>query len=179
VATLSRRNKAFAENRFQDGLQMMPKLKAMIVGCVDPRVDPTLVLGLELGDAVVIRNIAGRITSATLQSIAMLRLVAEAEGATPGAGWNLIVLHHTDRGIRRLTGYPDLLAEHLRIDKAEFDASSVNDPHATVAADVDALKANPFLPAELIVAGLVYDVSTGLIEQVVAPAPLRDTEPAA
>ena len=64
VATLSHRNQAFAENRFQDGLEMMPTLKTMIVGSVDPRDDPTLVLGLELGEAVVIRNIAGRITPA-------------------------------------------------------------------------------------------------------------------
>jgi carbonic anhydrase len=146
---------------------------------VDPRVDPTLVLGLELGDAVVIRNIGGRITPATLQSIAMLRLIAEAGGAAPGAGWNLIVIQHTDCGIRHLAGYPDLLAEYLGIDRAEFDASSLTDPHATVAADVAALKTNPFLPAELIVSGLVYDVSTGLIEQVVGPAPVREAEPAA
>jgi carbonic anhydrase len=179
VATLNRRNRTFAENRFESDLGMMPKLRTMIVGCVDPRVDPTLVLGLELGDAVVIRNIGGRITPATLQSIAMLRLIADAEGGAPGAGWNLIVVHHTDCGIRHLTGYPDLLAEHLGIDRAEFDASSVIDPHATVAADVAALKANTFLPAELIVSGLVYDVSTGLIEQVVAPAPVREAEPAA
>lgn len=178
IETLSRRNREFAATRFEDGLQMMPKLKTIVIGCVDPRVDPTLVLGLELGDAVVIRNIAGRITPATLQSIVMLRLIAEAESGTPGPGWNLIVVHHTDCGINHLTDHPDLLAEHLGVDKSDFDAASVTDPYATVAADVVALKANPFLPSELTVSGLVYDVSTGLIKQVVAPVPVRDAEPA-
>lgn len=177
IETLSRRNREFAATRFEDGLPMMPKLKTIVIGCVDPRVDPTLVLGLELGEAVVIRNIAGRITPATLQSIVMLRLIAEAESGTPGPGWNLIVVHHTDCGINRLTDHADLLAEHLGVDKSDFDAASVADPYATVAADVAALKANPFLPAELTVSGLVYDVSTGLIKQVVGPAPVREAEP--
>jgi carbonic anhydrase len=173
IDTLTRRNREFAATRFEDGLQMMPKLKTIVIGCVDPRVDPTLVLGLELGEAVVIRNIAGRVTPAALQSIVMLRLIAEAESGTPGPGWNLIVVHHTDCGIN----HPDLLAEHLGVDKRDFDATSVTDPYATVAADVAALKANPFLPGELTVSGLVYDVSTGLIERVVAPAPVRAAEP--
>jgi carbonic anhydrase len=174
IETLTERNAQFAAHRFRVGLEMMPSLKTMIIGCADPRVDPANVLGLEPGDAVVIRNIAGRITPATLQAMLMLRLVAAADpGGPPGPGWNLIVLHHTDCGINRLTGFPDLLAEHFGVDKAELDSQHVTDPRASVAADVAALKANPFLPAELVVSGLVYDVETGLIEQIVGPEQLR------
>jgi carbonic anhydrase len=175
IETLRERNTHFAAHQFTGGLAMMPNLKTMIVGCVDPRVDPADVLGLELGDAVVIRNIGGRITPATVQAMAMLRLVAAAvAGGEPGPGWNLIVLHHTDCGINHLTGYPDLLAEHFGVDKAELDSKHVTDPWASVTTDVAALKANPFLPAEFIVSGLVYDVETGLIEQVVGPELLRN-----
>ncbi|MDT4927044.1 MAG: carbonic anhydrase [Pseudonocardiales bacterium] len=175
IDTLSERNAHFAAHQFNSGLAMMPRLKTMIIGCADPRVDPADVLGLNLGDAVVIRNIGGRITPATLQTMAMLRLVAAADPAgPPGAGWNLIVLHHSDCGINRLIDYPDLLAEHFGIDKADLDSKHTTDPWASVATDVAALKANPFLPAELIVSGLVYDVETGLIEQVVGPEPLRN-----
>jgi carbonic anhydrase len=175
IETLGKRNTRFAAHRFTGGLAMMPNLKTMVIGCADPRVDPAAVLGLELGDAAVIRNIGGRITPATLQTMAMLRLVAAAVlGGPPGPGWNLIVLHHTDCGINHLTGYPDLLAEHFGVDKAELDSKHVTDPWASVTSDVAALKANPFLPAELIVSGLVYDVETGLIEQVVGPELLRN-----
>jgi carbonic anhydrase len=175
IETLTKRNAQFAAHRFRVGLAMMPSLKTMIIGCADPRVDPANVLGLEPGDAVVIRNIGGRTTPATLQTMLMLRLVAAADpGGPPGPGWNLIVLHHTDCGINRLTGFPDLLAEHLGVDKAELDSQHVTDPRASVAADVAALKANPFLPAELVVSGLVYDVETGLIEQIVKPEQLRN-----
>jgi carbonic anhydrase len=174
IDRLTERNTHFAAHQFRAGLVMMPTLKTMIIGCADPRVDPAEVLGLELGEAVVIRNIGGRITPATLQTMLMLRLVAAADPAgPPGPGWNLIVLHHTDCGINRLTGYPELLADHLGVDKAALDSQHVTDPWASVATDVAALKANPFLPAELIVSGLVYDVETGLIEQIVGPEQLR------
>jgi carbonic anhydrase len=174
IETLTERNAQFAAHRFRVGLAMMPSLKTMIIGCADPRVDPAAVLGLKPGEAVVIRNVAGRITPATLQTMLMLRLVAAADpGGPPGPGWNLIVLHHTDCGINRLTGLPDLLAEHFGVDKAELDSQHVTDPRASVAADVAALKANPFLPAELVISGLVYDVETGLIEQIVGPEQLR------
>jgi carbonic anhydrase len=175
IETLHARNKHFAAHQFTGGLAMMPALETMIIGCADPRVDPADVLGLKLGDAAVIRNVGGRITPATLQTMALLRLVAEADpGGPPGPGWLLIVLHHTDCGINRLTGYPDLLAEHFGVDRAELGSKHVTDPWASVASDVAALKANPLLPGELIVSGLVYDVETGLIEQVVGPEPLRN-----
>ena len=174
IETLNERNKHFAAHRFPGKLAMMPALKTMIIGCADPRVDPTDVLGLELGDAAVIRNIGGRVTPATLQAMAMLRLVAAADPAgAPGPGWNLIVLHHTDCGIKRLTSYPDLLAEHFGIASAELDSKHITDPRSSVTTDVATLKANPLLPAELTVSGLVYDVATGLVETVVGPELLR------
>ncbi len=175
IETLHERNKQFAAGEFKRGLAMAPHLRAMIIGCADPRVDPANVLGLELGDAAVIRNVGGRITPATLQTMAMLRLVASAEpGGPPGAGWNLILLHHTDCGINHLTHYPDLLAEHLGVEVADLEHKHITDPWASVRADAALLKANPFLPAEFLVSGLVYDVETGLIEQVVGPELLRD-----
>lgn len=180
MATLHERNRQFATREFAAGLALSPRLRAMVIGCADPRVDPATVLGLQLGDAAVIRNVGGRITPATLQVMAMLRLVASAEaGGPPGEGWNLVLLHHTDCGIRHLTGYPDLLAAHFGVEVAELDQKHITDPWASVKADVAAVKANPFLPARFLVSGLVYDVDTGLVEQVVGPERLRDESEAA
>jgi len=50
--------------------------------------------------------------------MATLRMIAQAEGAAPGPGWNLIVLQHTDCGITRLGGHPELLAATFGIDEA-------------------------------------------------------------
>jgi carbonic anhydrase len=172
IETLADRNRDFATNGFTSQLPMMPKLKTMVIACADPRVDPAHVLGLEPGDAVVIRNVGGRITPATLQTMAMLRLVAGSENAA-GPGWSLIILHHTDCGINHLAGYPDLLAEHFGISADELDSKHITNPHQSVKTDVELIKGNPFLPAEFLVSGLVYDVATGLIEEVCGPEILR------
>jgi carbonic anhydrase len=175
VTTLTARNADFAQHSFVPAASMMPTLETMVIGCADPRVDPAHILGLANGEALVIRNIGGRYTPAALQMLATLRTIAQAEGAAPGPGWNLIVLQHTDCGITRLGGHPDLLAATFGIDEADLPAKAVDDPRAAVAVDVAAIKDNPFLPAEFIVSGLVYDVRTGLIETVVAPSLLRES----
>ncbi len=173
VTTLTARNAGFAQHDFVPGASMMPALRTILIGCVDPRVDPAHVLGLANGEALVIRNVGGRYTPAAFQTMATLRVIAEAEGGAPGPGWNLIVLQHTDCGITRLGGHPDLLAATFGIEEADLPARAVGDPRAAVAVDVAAIKDNPFLPADFIVSGLVYDVRTGLVETVVAPSLLR------
>jgi len=170
---LTRRNAAFAAAAFDAGLTINPSGNLMVIGCVDPRVDPTHVLGLENGEAAVLRNVGGRITPATLQTMAMLGKVgqANAAGRRPG-DWNLVILHHTDCGMTDLAPFRDLLAEYFQIDADGLDAKSVSDPIGSVQVDVEViqqtLRGNDFY-----VSGLVYDVDTGLIETVVAPAPLR------
>jgi carbonic anhydrase len=169
--TLMNRNHDFATHRFTASMSLFPAAKPIIISCVDPRADPAHILGLEFGDALVIRNIGGRITPATLQTIAMLQTVAQVQGATPCKG-NLVIVQHTDCGITRLAGHPDLLANYFGIDQAELPAKAVTDPRAAVAVDVAAFKASP-LPGEWAVSGLVYEVTTGLVEAVVTPAPLQ------
>jgi carbonic anhydrase len=137
------------------------------------RLDPVDIFGLTPGEAAVIRNVGGRITPATLQTMAMLRIVAKTSGGEIGPGWNLIVLHHTDCGINCLVHSPDLLAKYFGVAPAELDALAITDPYKSVVVDVAALKANPLLPGGFLVSGLVYDVATGRIEILVPPALLR------
>ncbi len=173
IETLTERNEVFAASRFSRDLKIMPSMKTMIIGCVDPRVDPADIFGLAPGEAAVIRNVGGRITPATLQIMAMLRVVAKANGGEIGPGWNLIVLHHTDCGITCLTHSPELLAKHFGLAPSDLDKLAIADPYKAVAVDVAALKSNPLLPGGFLVSGLVYDVGTGRIELVVPPALLR------
>lgn len=177
IDTLTARNRRFAASGRYAGPRMMPKLQTIVIGCVDPRVDPAAILGLELGDALVIRNLGGRFLPDTFQTLAALRMIADAEGAAPGPGWNLVVLQHTDCGLTRLGGQPGLLANVFGVEPADLAAKVVNDPVAAVAGDVAAIKANPFLPGAILVSGLVYHVGTGLVDVVVPPAPLRPAEP--
>lgn len=174
IDDLIQRNDAFATDGFNAELKMMPSMKTVVIGCVDPRVDPADVLGLKHGEAAIIRNVGGRINPPTLQNMAIVRSLAAAQGKDIGPGWNLIVLHHTDCGIgpcRHLV--PDLLAKNLGVETEELDSLAIADPYEAVAIDVAKLKANPNLPGGFTVTGLVYDVANGRVKVVVPPALLR------
>ena len=162
-ANLARRNAAFAATRAFDGLPFPANDTLQVLGCVDSRVDPGDVLGLQLGDGVVMRNIGGRITPATLRSWALLGQLSH--GQPPGG--HLVILHHTDCGITRLTDYPEQLAAFFEIPADELESKAVDEPYAAVR--VDAAIARHTLPPSRLVSGLVYDVNTGLIE-IVDPA---------
>ncbi|MFD6444848.1 carbonic anhydrase [Promicromonospora sp. NPDC060204] len=173
IETLLERNEAFATERFLPELAINPAGKLMIISCVDPRVDPTYVLGLEQGESAVIRNVGGRVTPATVKTIAMLGKVGQANnGGAPGVGWNLVVLHHTDCGMTDLAAYPDSLAEYFEVPAEELPGKSISDPYGSVQVDTTFLHHAP-LPPSFSVSGLVYDVDTGKIETVVPSAPLR------
>ena len=148
----------------------LPNVRAVIMGCADMRVDPAQLFGLESGEAVVLRNIGGRITPGLLDELGMLGRIGEVAGKAPGGGgeFHLIVLHHTDCGITRLVNQPAMLASFFGIEEAELDLSTVSDPWASVAQDVAAPRSDDRLPG-IHVAGFVYDVATGHIDDVPAP----------
>ncbi|SAK60725.1 Beta-carbonic anhydrase 1 [Caballeronia temeraria] len=169
------RNAEFAHTAFAPELKMMPSTGTIVIGCVDPRVDPATVLGLKQGEAAVIRNVGGRINKPLLETLAVLRVVAKAAGRPDGAR-NLVLLQHTDCGIIGChTHAPALLAKHLGVEADTLDELAITEPYEAVALDVAALRANKDLPDDLVVSGLVYDVKTGLVKTVVPPAPLRET----
>jgi len=175
------RNKDFAARQSAAGslmpslLRALPNVKATIIGCADMRVDPEEILGIKTGEAVVIRNIGGRITPGLLEQLGLLGRIGEVARETPGGGgeFHLIVLHHTDCGITRLAGDPARLAQYFQIKEGDLRAKAVSDPRAAVAVDVALLRSIPALPAKWLVSGLVYDVATGLVDVVVPPAPIR------
>jgi len=175
------RNKKFAAQQSAAGTLMpslpraLPNVKAIIIGCADMRVDPADVLGIKPGEAVVMRNIGGRITPELLEELALLGRIGEVAGEIPGGGgeFHIIVLQHTDCGITRLVGDPAMLTHYFQIQEGELKTKAVNDPRAAVAADVALLRAIPALPGTWLISGLVYDVATGLVDIIVPPAEIR------
>ncbi|KAA0069986.1 carbonic anhydrase [Tardiphaga sp. P9-11] len=175
LETLSERNTHFASNGFANDLKMLPSMRTVIIGCVDGRVDPADIFELKPGEAVVVRNVGGRINRALLETLMILQTVANGAGKPIGEGWNLIVLHHTDCGIIPCYKHaPELLAKHLDVTNAQLDKMAVTDPYEAVQLDVAALKANPVLPAGFMISGVVYDVANGTISTVVPPSRLRE-----
>src|SRR3984885_6327807 len=179
--TLMKRNKDFAVEESGSGLLMpslpraMPNVKALIIGCADMRVDPAHLLGIKLGEAVVIRNIGGRVTPDLLEQLGLLGKIGAAVKEVPGGGgeFHVIVMHHTDCGMTRLAGDAGALAHYFQISEGEGQQKAAGDPRAAVAVDVAALRAVPALPGQWLLSGLVYDVATGLVDVVVPAGPIR------
>src|SRR5215475_2329182 len=172
VALLLDRNRAFAADpgarQGMPRLPFIPNLNLYIVTCIDCRVDPAQILGVRLGEAVVQRDIGGRITPAIIADIAYAGYLADTK-APDGPYFEVAIIHHTDCGSRLLED------DQLRHDFAELGgydeetlaALPVTNPAETVRADVERLYSAPQISPHTRVSGHVYDVDTGLITTVV------------
>jgi len=173
VQSLVDRNLEFASSFDQGDLAILPRLSTLVLTCLDARVDPAHFFSLELGDAVVMRNIGGRVTDEVIEQIAILRGLAVVLGA---GAFEVAIVHHTDCGASRFAN-PQLrqrLGQAAGTGETVIERLASIDPHTSVAEDLDRLRAAPVLPDKLVVAGYVYDVTDGQVHEVSAPAALRD-----
>lgn len=171
TTTLLERNRRFANDFASPDLPILPKLRTVILTCGDARVDPAHILGLELGDAVVIRNNGGRVTPAVVEEIAALSfIVAQMEGGEPGP-FELVLMQHTQCGAER---FADPNLQHALKEKTGIDVSSVAifDHELSLREDVERLRKAPEVPGYIIVSGFIYDVQHGHVREVIAPAAL-------
>lgn len=173
IDILLERNRAFAATDAKDkvpAIPFIPNMQCYVLTCVDPRVDPTDILGLELGDAIVARNVGGRVTDAVLADLAWICHLHESK--TPDADWfELAVIHHTDCG-SALFADDDLrhgFTARYGYDDAALARLAVLDPARTARADVETLLASARLAPQVAVSGYAYDPETGLLTQVAAP----------
>ena len=94
------RNRTFAAAGGHEGAVVFPNLRLFVITCLDPRVDPAHFLGLGLGDAMVVRNVGGRVTPEVVNDVAFIGQLAE--GMLPdGPLFEVAVIHHTQCGSRR------------------------------------------------------------------------------
>jgi len=143
-----------------------PTAQMLIVTCLDHRVDPAIVLGLQLGEAPVIRNAGGRVTQAVIDDLAYLAFLAEQLFGGQDADdrlFEIAVVHHTQCGTSLLAdpSFRHQAAEATGLPEAALEASAVADPNITIEADVDRLLTSPLLSPKVSVSGHVYDIATG------------------
>jgi len=162
------RNRAFAAAGGHEGALVFPSLGLFIVTCCDPRVDPAHFLGIGLSDAVVVRNVGGRVTSTVINDVAYIGQIAETALAD-GPLFEVAVIHHTQCGTGALVDdtFRHRYAERIDADESILRDVAVLDPVATVTRDVELLRSASAVPARVTVSGHVYDVVTGLVETIV------------
>jgi carbonic anhydrase len=151
-------NEQYAASFTKGELPMPPARRVAVVACMDARLDPARVLGLEEGDAHVIRNAGGRAADAVRSLVISQQLLGTRE---------VVVVHHTDCGM--LTFTDDQLRQKVRDELgAESDTAflSFTDLDQSVRDDVAAIRASRVLLKDVPVTGFAYDVKTGRLRQV-------------
>jgi carbonic anhydrase len=162
------RNRAFAAAGGHEGAVVFPDLRLFVVTCLDPRVDPAHFLDLGLGDALVVRNVGGRVTPEVINDVAFIAQIAES--AVPdGPLFEVSVIHHTQCGAAALSdeGFRRTYANRTGADESTLAERAILDPVATVRGDVERLRSAPAVSPRIPLSGHVYDVVTGLVETIV------------
>jgi carbonic anhydrase len=165
------RNRAFAAAGGQRGAVAFPYLRLFVITCLDPRVDPAHFLGLGLSDAVVVRNVGGRVTPEVINDVAFIGQLAE-KVLPDGPLFEAAVIHHTQCGSGALAddAFRRRYAELIGAEESALREHAVLDPATTVARDVERLRTAPAISPRVSVSGHVYDVVTGVVRTVLPAA---------
>lgn len=156
---LLRNNAAYAEAFDKGDLPLPPAKGVAVVACMDARLNVYGMLGLEEGDAHVIRNAGGVITDDEIRSLAISqRLLGTRE---------IILIHHTDCGM--LTFSDDELKAQIQDEvgiKPEFALEAFSDLEEDVRQSIRRIRSSPFIPHTESVRGFVYEVETGRLREI-------------
>jgi carbonic anhydrase len=151
--------KGYAKSFDKGDLPMPPARKVAIVACMDARLNPYGLLGLQEGDAHVIRNAGGVITDDEVRSLAISQRLLGTE--------EIVLIHHTDCGMLTFTDdeFKRSIQDELGI-KPEWAAEAFADVDEDVRQSLARVNASPFIPKKDSVRGFVYEVETGNLREV-------------
>jgi carbonic anhydrase len=144
---------------FSGPLPLPPAKHVAVVACMDARINVYGVLGLNEGEAHVIRNAGGVVTEDEIRSLAISqRLLGTTE---------IILIHHTDCGMLTFTddGFKQSILDDVGV-KPAWSAEAFADLDTDVRQSIGRIKASPFVPHKESVRGFVFDVATGLLREV-------------
>lgn len=153
-------NAAYVEG-FSEGNKPMPPARSVAaVVCMDARIHPSEMLGLELGDAHVIRNAGGRVSDDAIRSLIISSTLL---GTT-----EFLVVHHTDCGMVTFSNddLRGILAERRGSDAGDIDFLPFSDLEQSVRDDVATIRASEHIDQSIPVRGFIYDVDTGALSEV-------------
>jgi carbonic anhydrase len=156
---LLRNNETYAESFDKGDLPIPPAKKLAVVACMDARLDVHAILGLDIGEAHVIRNAGGVVTDDEIRSLAISQRLLGTE--------EIVLIHHTDCGM--LTFTDDEFRIQIQQDtgiKPPWSPESFTDLDDDVRSSIGRIKASPFIPNKDSVRGFVYDVHTGKLREV-------------
>ena len=151
-------NAAYAETYRDTGRPGRAARGLAVVTCMDSRIDPLQMLGLQYGDAKILRNAGARVTGDALRTLVLATHLLGVE--------RIMVVAHTDCRMSSVTDdeVHAAIADSSGLDTRSLSFETIADQRATLASDVQRIRSSPYLPKGLAVIGAVYDVRTGKIE---------------
>ena len=160
VDGLLRNNERYAEDFDKGDLPIPPARKLAVVACMDARLDPHRILGLEEGDAHVIRNAGGVVSDDVIRSLVISqRLLGTRE---------ILLIQHTDCGM--VTFRDDDVKDAIEADtglRPAFAMEAFRDLEGNVRQSMSRIRVNPFIPHKDRLRGFIFDVTTGRLGEVV------------
>jgi carbonic anhydrase len=157
--SLLQNNAAYASDFDKGDLTKLPGRKLAVLACMDARLDPAKILGLNEGDAHVIRNAGGVVSDDALRSLAISQNLLGTE--------EVLVMQHTDCGM--LTFTDDEFAQKLEDEtgeRPEWPVHTFRDLDGNVKESIERIRSSPFVPRTDNVRGFVYEVETGRLREV-------------
>jgi len=156
---LLRNAETYAASFDKRELPLPPAKKLAVLACMDARLDPAAVLGLQAGDAHVIRNAGGVVTDDEIRSLAISQRLLGTE--------EIILINHTDCGMLRFTDdeFKRSVQDEVGIEP-KWAAEAFADLDENVRQSIARIKASPFIPRTDSVRGFVYEVETGRLREV-------------
>lgn len=151
-------NKDFAARFAGAGLKGTAARGLAVVTCMDSRIDPLQVLGLSVGDAMIVRNPGAQVTNDVLRTLVLAVHLLGVD--------RVLILAHTDCRMTKVNDEQvhEAIAAESGIDTRSLDFQTIADQSATLRADVQRVRSSPYLPTDLSVVGGCYDLQTGRIE---------------
>ena len=131
-----------------------------VVTCMDSRIDPLTMLGLEKGDAKILRNAGGRVTDDVLRTLVLATHLLGVD--------RVMIVEHTDCKMATTTDeqvHAQIL-DSSGIDTRSLEFRTMDDQLATISADVQRLRSSPYLKPATETGGFLYDVKTGRLQRV-------------
>lgn len=153
-------NQNFARKFVDSGLAGTARLGLAIITCMDSRINPLAVVGMEAGDVKILRNAGARVTDDVLRTLVLGTYLLGVQ--------RVLVMPHTDCRMTQddESVIHEMITHQHGVDTRSLEFRTVSNQRAALASDIARIKAFPYLPSNLTVGGAIYDVHTGILEPI-------------
>ena len=153
-------NQNFAREFVDSGLAGTARRGLAIITCMDSRINPLAIVGMEAGDVKILRNAGARVTDDVLRTLVLATYLLGVQ--------RVLIMPHTDCRMTQdhESTIHEMIAHQHGVDTRSLEFRTVSDQRVALASDIARIKAFPYLPGDLIVGGAIYDVYTGNLEPI-------------